>query len=407
MSITGATQVLVQAVGFISGIMIIRLLSTHEYALYTLANTMLGTMTILADGGISTGVMAEGGKVWADKKKLGIVLATGLDLRKKFAAITLTIALPLLLILLRSHGASWLMSILIIFSIIISFISVLSSTILEVAPKLKQDILPLQKNYILSNFGRLILLSATIFAFPVACTAIISSGLPQIWSNWKTRRIAEHYADWNQRPDVTIRAEILQKVKRMLPLAIYFCFSGQITVWLLSMFGSTTSIAQIGALGRFSVAMSIASAIFGVIAVPRYARLPNSKKLLLKWYATLNIILIIFSLIIISIAWLFPEQLLWILGKDYKNLTNEILIIITSSCLNLIASSSFSLYSHRGVVMRADIGIGIGILGLIVGLLIVDVSTLRGALYYSLFSAAYGFFVNIVYGLIQILHTKN
>lgn len=65
-SITALAQGLIQALSFASGIMIVRLLPTKEYALYVLANTMLGTMTLLSDGGISTGVMAQGAKVWTE-----------------------------------------------------------------------------------------------------------------------------------------------------------------------------------------------------------------------------------------------------------------------------------------------------------------------------------------------------
>lgn len=50
-ALTGGAQILVQAIGFISGIMVIRLLSPQQYAYYTLANTVLGTMVVLADGG--------------------------------------------------------------------------------------------------------------------------------------------------------------------------------------------------------------------------------------------------------------------------------------------------------------------------------------------------------------------
>ncbi len=57
-SITGSAQIIVQAVGFVSGILIIRLLPVQEYAFYTLVNTMLGTVALLVDGGISTGAMA-------------------------------------------------------------------------------------------------------------------------------------------------------------------------------------------------------------------------------------------------------------------------------------------------------------------------------------------------------------
>src|ERR1700684_1365568 len=79
-AMTGAAQVLIQALGLIRGILIVRLLPTKEYAFYTIANTMLGTITLLADGGISNGVISQGGKVWNDKRKLGSVIVTGLEL---------------------------------------------------------------------------------------------------------------------------------------------------------------------------------------------------------------------------------------------------------------------------------------------------------------------------------------
>ena len=124
--ITGSAQILVQAIALISGILVIRQLPANEYALYTLANTMLGTMTILADSGISSGVLAQGSRVWKDQKKLGVVLVTGLELRKKFAIASLVIAIPLLLFLLLHHNASWLMAVLIVVSLIPAFFLALS-----------------------------------------------------------------------------------------------------------------------------------------------------------------------------------------------------------------------------------------------------------------------------------------
>src|SRR4051812_5965962 len=76
-SISAIAQTLLQTMSFIGGVFVIRLLPTHEYALYTLANTMLATMILLADSGVSTGVMAQAAKVWDDNDKLGAVLATG------------------------------------------------------------------------------------------------------------------------------------------------------------------------------------------------------------------------------------------------------------------------------------------------------------------------------------------
>jgi len=139
-SITGSAQILIQALGFASGILVIRLLPVEEYALYTLANTMLGTMTILADGGISTGIMSQGAKVWQDKEKLGAVLATGLYLRRKFAVGSLLVATPVLMYLLLHNNASWLTTLLIVGALIPAFFAALSDSLLEIVPKLHQDI---------------------------------------------------------------------------------------------------------------------------------------------------------------------------------------------------------------------------------------------------------------------------
>src|SRR6478735_10487527 len=180
-AITGSAQLLIQLVGFVSGILVIRLLPTNQYAYYTLANSMLGVMTVLADGGITNGVLAQGGKVWLDRPKLGLVLSTGFDLRKKFSLISCFIGLPILFYLLHHHGAPWQMSILIILSIIPSFYTILIGNLLEVILKLRQDVVSLQKIQIGTTIGRLFLLSVTLFALPWAIVAVLAAGLPQIW----------------------------------------------------------------------------------------------------------------------------------------------------------------------------------------------------------------------------------
>ncbi|CAN0603976.1 unnamed protein product, partial [Ectocarpus sp. 12 AP-2014] len=106
LGVTGTAQVGVQAIGLLSGVLVIRLLSTDEYALYTLANTMLSTMVMLANAGIPIAVMSEGGKIWKNKEKLGEVLVTGFDFRKKFAIGSLILGIPILSYLLYINNAS-------------------------------------------------------------------------------------------------------------------------------------------------------------------------------------------------------------------------------------------------------------------------------------------------------------
>ena len=120
-TITGSYQVIVQALGILCGILVIRMLSIEEYALYTLANTMLGVMSVLSDGGVSSGVMAQGGKFWKNKEKLGSVLKTGLILKKQFAIFSLLSITPLLIYLLSHNGANWKNILLIVLAVFLVF----------------------------------------------------------------------------------------------------------------------------------------------------------------------------------------------------------------------------------------------------------------------------------------------
>jgi O-antigen/teichoic acid export membrane protein len=400
-SITGSAQILIQAIGFVSGIMIIRLLSTSEYALYTLANTMLGTMTLLSDGGINTGVMALGGKVWQDKTKLGIVMNTGMDLRKKFAVISLIIAVPILIVFLRHNDASWLMSVLIVASLIPAFFTALSGSLLEIGPKLHQDIGPLQKNQIFSNVLRAVLLGATIFIFPWAFIAILSGGLPQLWANIRLRKISSSYVDLDQQPDPVVRKEILTVVKKILPGAIYYCIYGQITIWLISIFGSTTAIAQIGALSRLTMILNLFTVLFTVLIIPRFARLPEYSTDLLSRFNKIQAGLIMLSIGIVSFVILFPSQILLLLGNKYSGLNTEIILITISSCLSMIAGVTNSILFARGWVMYPVISIGVSVLAQVVLLFVLDLTNLQNVLLFSIINSFVAYIMLVVYFIIK------
>ncbi|MDF2430507.1 MAG: hypothetical protein JWP44_138 [Mucilaginibacter sp.] len=405
-AITGSAQILVQGIGLISGILIIRFLPTKEYAFYTLANTMLGTMTILADGGISTGVMALGGKVWEDKQKLGAVITTGLDLRRKFAVFSLLVSLPILFYLLRHHGASLLFSLLIILSLIPAFYAALSDSILEIAPKLHQDIPRLQKNQIAAGVGRFFMITVSLFFFPWTFIAILGNGLPRIWANLQLKKISADYVDCIQKVDPNIKKEILSVVKRVLPGSIYYCLSGQITIWLISIFGSTNNIAQAGALSRLSMFLGVLTILFGTLVLPRFARLSNEPKLIFKRFVQILLALLLISCCVTGLVWIFPTETLWILGKAYSNLKIEVVLTIIVGCVNLMMGICFGLTTSRGWVVNPIVSISINVLAIIIGVMIFNVSTLKGVLLLNIFIGVVDLTMYLTYTFYRIWSLK-
>lgn len=406
-TITGGAQIIIQAIGFLSGILIIRTLSTQEYAFYTIANTTLGTLAVLADGGISLGVMALGGKVWQKPEKLGAVLVTGISLRKRFAFGSLLITIPLLFYLLRSNHASWLMCIVISFSIIPAFLMALSGTILEVVPKLHQSIVPLQKIQLSLSFMRLSLLSTFAFVFPYAYVAILAAGIPQLWSNSKLRKLSLEVVDFNQLFDINVEKDLLKIVKRVLPGSIYFSFSGQITVWLLSIMGTTNSIAQIGALGRLNMVFTLFFLIYSFLVLPRFARYEGHTKKVMQFFFTIIFGTCLIVFFISAFLNFFSVQCLWVLGNKYANLNKEFFICVIMGGTRLILDVVYSLTSSKGVIINSFFNIFYNLVILTAGILLFKIDTLNGVLYLSVFVNLMEITLHFSYGIMKMYNCNN
>jgi O-antigen/teichoic acid export membrane protein len=402
LSFTSVAQLVVQALGLISGILIIRMLTPAEYALYTLANTMVATMTLLADGGISAGVMAQGAKHWDNPIQLGRVFTTGFNLRKKFAVVSLLVASPVLLYLLNYHGASWFMAFVITLALVPTFITNLSNQLLVVIPKLNEDIYPLQKIEVGVNIARLLFLGLFVFVFPFAFIAVLAAGIPQIWGNKRLFKLSSKYADLKQREDKVVEKEIYTFVKRMMPGVIYYCLAGNLTIWIASLVGSTNAVAQLGALGRLAMILTVSNVLFNTLITPRFAKMVVSSKQLLKKYGQIKIGLICFSIVTTLVVWLFSSQILWVLGPDYINLDREVVLVVVASCINFIGTASFSLYISRGWVIHPWVSIPIEVCSIIIGVLFIDISTIQGILNLNIFIALVNAAMHIVFSIIKI-----
>lgn len=399
--ITGITQVGVQVIGFLSGILIIRFLPLEEYAFYILANTMLGTITLIADGGISASVMSQGGSVWQDKRKLGAIVATGLDLRKKFAIGSLALSLPILAYLLLQNGASWLMVVLIILTLIPAFYAELSDSLLDIVPKLHQNIPALQKNQGLVSVGRLFMTISMVSLLPFTFTALIASGLPRIYGNIKLQKIAEPYII-KEKPDKKVRKKIMSTVKRIMPGAVYYCLSGQITIWILSILGNTNGLAQLGALGKFAVALSIISTIVSYLIIPRYARQRELKAVLFKYYVQILVTVLIVLSAAILIIYIFPNQFLWILGDSYADLEIELFYTMIGSGIGILSGVAVMLNMSRNWIVKPILSISISIISVLVGVAIFEVTELQGVLLLNIFLAMVQLCIHGSYGLFRI-----
>ncbi len=379
-------QSLIQGLGFLSGILIVRRLPTNEYAYYTLATAMLSAMVALADGGVAAGVLARGGRVWKDPQKLGAVVVTGLALRRRFALLS-ALAAPVLIYFMRHHGASWSVSLLVLACLAPTFFASLSDSLLEVAPKLRQDIVALQRNQILAALARTILTAATVFTLPICALAVLATGISRMWANIRLRTITKKYADMSVPPDPVARQEILAISYRLLPASLYSCVAGQITIWIISIFGSTQAIGQLGGLTGLSQAMAVLNTLCATLMVPRFARLNHDRSLILHRFIVSQAALIGISIAVVTGAYLFGTQILWLLGKRFGGLNHELVLAFAAACIAMISSMTSQLLSARGIVVPPVVLIPFAILTQIILAFLLPLHEVSGALLFGLYTS--------------------
>src|SRR6478735_1732818 len=158
-------QLVVQCIGFATGILIVRCMEQHEYALFTIANTMQATTNILADIGISIGLISIGGRVWQDQRRLGQLVSTGLKLRRKLGTAAILVVTPLLYFMLRKHGTSFSYTVFLIAAVLAGLSAQLSVEVFSVIPRLRSDLGQIQKVDFIGSIARLAVLGALAFVF--------------------------------------------------------------------------------------------------------------------------------------------------------------------------------------------------------------------------------------------------
>jgi hypothetical protein len=347
---TAAAQTGIQLLALLGGLVVLRILPVREYAYYTIANAALGTMSVLTDAGIGQSILAQGGKVWLDRTALGALINTAMRLRRQIAIAVLCVWMPVLYLMLRRQGASSWSAVLTAGSLLPLFVSTLTGQVLQVVPKLHQRLGSLQWTLLSAAAMRVMFVAAAVLAMPLAWVANVCATVPQLWTNWRLRHCVEESADLTAPPDLQARATTLRQVRRTAPGALYYAFETQIMVWLISILGPTSAIAQVGALGRLALGLSVINGVVSMIWVPRFARLPDGAAMVRRFW-WLQAALLLFLLMLVIVVALWPSLALLLLGKDYASLTHEVVLAVGGGAMTVLAGCTYVMASSRGVVL--------------------------------------------------------
>jgi hypothetical protein len=389
-------QALVQLIGFGSGILLVRSLNQNDYAYFTIANTMQGTINILADMGISIGLMSIGGRVWQDRHRFGELITTAQHFRRRLGFVAIVLVTPVLYWMLTRNGASSFSAALLIGAVLFGLLFQFSQGVLNVVPRLRSDVSQIQRIDFTGAIVRLILLVGCLFIFLDAGIAILVSSIVFALQYWMLRKYAVQVVDLNAAENAEDHAAMIGFIKNQAANAVFFCLQGQITVFLISFFGNhATSVAEVGALGRLAMIFTVLMQVLTNIFVPAFARCQSKAKLRWQYFAIVSGVAAC-CIAVIAVAILFPDQFLFILGSKYAHLQRELPLMVGATVVSVLTGTLWFLNASKAWVAGAWLYIPLTIATQILLIPYIDFSSVSGVLLFGLISGLPNLLLNIV-----------
>ena len=188
-----------------------------------------------------------------------------------------------------------------------------------------------------------------------------------------------HLPDENRRQ---IDKQIIKIAVPLVPSAIFFQIQGVVTIFIVSLFGTTEMLADIGAFGRLAIVLTIVDRMASILLFPVIARAPTGARLISLILRIHFCYLFAMGCVLLS-GWLFPEYWIILLGQKYANLTPYVWMMFLSSILMNAAGFAFLTMSVRGLTTKQAYSVVFVIAVQVLYLSLIGISDFKSVLVFS------------------------
>ncbi|HSG40493.1 MAG TPA: hypothetical protein VLE27_12705, partial [Thermoanaerobaculia bacterium] len=325
-------QTLTQLLGIAAGLLFVNFMPVREYALYTLASSVITFFSFVTDLGSTTSLVhfyhrtaREGGDF---RGYQGAVLSLR-RLAFLLGAAGVVVLFPWTA-MAKGFGTA---------EAALATVAILAGVGFQIPTSLRVLALRLEDRYARSYQAemagaalRLVLAGLLVAAsWLQAWLAVLSSALGSALSFFVARPEPGEAAPADLKP---YRRNVLRYLLPTLPSALYFSIQGPLMVWLAATFGATRTIAEVGALGRLGLLVGIFSSLTGVVFLPRLARITDDRLYLRRALQFGGLLVALVASLFLA-AVLVPDLLLMLLGDNYSGLRRELPLALAGSGIAL------------------------------------------------------------------------
>jgi hypothetical protein len=182
-----------------------------------------------------------------------------------------------------------------------------------------------------------------------------------------------------------MRSEIISVLRKGAPHSIYYCLQGQITVWLISVFGNAESVADVGALARLVVFFSLLTSITVEVVLPAFARIQSVHQMRRRYFQIVAAYLgvAVSSVFVVAV---FPQQILSVLGHQYSGLHAEGILMAVCAVVSTTAGLLWAINCARAWVVSPALLIPCTIAVQVAVIPVLNLSTVKGVLLFTIYS---------------------
>jgi hypothetical protein len=283
----------------------------------------------------------------------------------------------------------------------------LSIGVLSVVPRLHSNIKRIQAIDLTGAIARLIVLVALVFVFLNASAAILVGAAALVLQWWLLRRYVVTVVDLGASENAEDRGAMLDFIRNQAANAIFFCLQGQITIFLISFFGTrASSVAEVGALGRLAMIFAVISNLLTNVFAPAFARCQSPRRL--RWqFAGIIGAVGAFSAVLVVAAALAPRAFLFVLGGKYMHLEHELVLMVGGAVASALTGTFWALNASKAWIAGSWLYVPLTLVTQAAMIPFVDFSTVRGVLVFNLFSAVPNLLINLAlsYRGLRSVHT--
>ncbi len=334
-------QGIAQVLGLIAGVMIVRILSVEEYAIYALMGAFIGITGTTCDLGTGGALVAFTGKARSAAERAAAIAAVD-HLRRWFTMASIVGATVLLLChpIPREVGIPAVVALL---GLVVAIIAVQGRVVFHrMLAAVNGDHRRLNAASIGSAAFRLALV-ATAFvvvswlALWLALLAwLLATGLMLLL-------LRAGHAVPPGPVDPATRAAVLRYARPLWPGHAYFVVQSVLPLFALGIAAGAVAVAELGALSRLAQVTMFVTPVTAYILMPWISRGAFTPR------AALGIAWLVAVGVALTVAgWLFADPLLWVLGDGYSHLGDFVPIALGLAALTMLSGGAYQILLAGG-----------------------------------------------------------